>query len=528
MRQEDDEEAVQIAHHVPRSSNTAWLLDKFRRLDYNTVTSDVNTDRHHRKKAVMEQSAYIDTGVPQLDQILGGGIARHSLLLIAGLAGTGKTVLASQIAFAAARRGERVLFVTAFSEPHDKLISNLRHFEFFDHNVIGERIKLLNLQHQLSTSVDAAGETIVREARAQRVKLVVMDGFQGVTVTRQVPQAPHVFLHDLNAKLSLLGITTVITYNLADGAETSRPELTAVDGIIVLRQELLSDQAVRVLQVVKQRGANPLLGRHSVKIDDSGFVCYPRQESVTVARDVAPGTERVAFGIAALDSMLNGGPPRGTNTIIAGAEGVGKTLLGLHYVMQGIHTGESTMFITFHETAQQLLMKGQQFGFDLQPAYDAGLLRIQHYPIAELNVDMLAQELRNAVNTRDVQRLVIDGLYEIELPLMQTGRAHSFFASLITFLRNNQISTCIILEIDPLIGRELSFVGQTFSALADNILLMRRSEINGRLVNSVGVLKMRFSSHDRLFHPYTVESSGLEIAADTLNGTNGGRRRRET
>ncbi len=474
----------------------------------------------------MEQSTYIDTGVPQLDQILGGGIVRHSLLLIAGLAGAGKTVLACQIAFAAAHRGERVLFVTAFSEPHDKLISNLRHFEFFDQNMIGDRIKLLNLQHQLATSADEARETIVREARAQRAKLVVLDGFQAVSVSSETPQTPHVFLYDLNAKLSLLGITTVITYNVAHDGDTSRPELTAVDGIISLSQELAGDQAIRVLQVVKQRGANPLLGRHSIKIDNSGIVCYPRQEAITIPQDIAPTDDRVSFGVPALDAMLNGGLNGGTNTVIAGAEGVGKTLLGLHYVMQGISRGESAMFITLHETAQQLIMKGRQFGFALQPALDSGLLRIRHYSVAELNVDMVAQELRDAVNLRRIERLVIDGLYDIELPLLQTKRAHGYFASLITFLRNNQISTCITLEIDPLIGRELSFAGKTFSALAENVVLMRRSEINGQLVGSVGVIKMRFSSHDRLFHEYTIEPTGLQVAQETITAHATSRRRR--
>ncbi|PLS79340.1 MAG: KaiA-binding protein [Chloroflexi bacterium] len=473
----------------------------------------------------MEQSAFLATGVPQLDLILGGGIVERSLLLIAGLAGSGKTVLAAQIAFAAAHREERVLFVTAFSEPHDKLISNLHHFQFFEPNMIGERIKLLNLQHQLSASVAEAGETIVREARAHRAQLVVLDGFQGVSVTSQTSLAPHQFLYDLNAKLSLLGITSVITYNYAPTLEGSRPELTAVDGIVWLAQELMGDQAVRMLQVVKQRGANPLLGRHSFKLDNSGLVCYPRQEAVTTPKDVPPGNERATFGIAELDAMLRGGLTQGTNTIIAGAEGVGKTLLSLKFVMQGIANGERAIIITFNETAQQLVAKGARFGLDLQAAIDQGQLRIQYYPVAELNADMVAQELRDAVTTTQIQRLVIDGLYEIELPLIKNERAHGFFASLITFLRSQQITTCITLEIDPLIGRELSFVGKTFSALAENVLLMRRSEVKSQFLSTIDVLKMRFSAHDRTLHEYTIEDNGFRISATSSTRTEGKRRR---
>ncbi len=120
---------------------------------------------------------------------------------------------------------------------------------------------------------------------------------------------------------------------------------------------------------------------------------------------------------------------------------------------------------------------------------------------------------------------MIDGLYEIELPLIKNERAHGFFASLITFLRSQQITTCITLEIDPLIGRELSFVGKTFSALAENVLLMRRSEVKSQLLSTIAVLKMRFSAHDRTLHEYTIEDNGFRISATSSTRTEGKRRR---
>jgi circadian clock protein KaiC len=118
------------------------------------------------------------------------------------------------------------------------------------------------------------------------------------------------------------------------------------------------------------------------------------------------------------------------------------------------------------------------------------------------------------IDAHPVQRLVIDGINEIELPLIERGRAHGFFASLITFLRSRAITSCITLEIDPVIGRELSFAGKSFSALADNILLMQRFFGDGQHTNTILVLKMRFSAHDRLPRLYTVGEQGLEVASD--------------
>lgn len=459
----------------------------------------------------MERPAPVATGVPQLDLILGGGIVPRSLVLLAGSPGSGKTVLSAQMASAAAARDERVLFITAFSEPHNKIITNLRSFDFFKPDYLGERIKLLNVQHQLLSSLSETADTIVREAREYKAHMLVLDGFQGVLASSTTVAAPHQFLFDLSAKLSLLDVTTLITYDMATTHETSRSEMTAVDAIVVLSQELLGDQVLRTLQVVKQRGANPLLGRHSFKITDAGVICYPRQETVTQARDVEPSMERVPFGLAPLDAMLNGGLNQGTTTIIAGAEGVGKTLLTLHYVTQGVASGQHTLLISFHETPQLLVAKGRAFGLDLQPALDSGTLQIYHYSSAELNADEVAHDLREVVLGGGVQRLVIDGLNEIERPLIERGRAHGFFASLITFLRSHQITSCITLEIDPVVGRELSFAGKNLAALADAILLMRRAETSGRPTYSMSVLKMRFSSHDRLAHEYVVSTRGLDI-----------------
>lgn len=458
----------------------------------------------------MDRPVSIATGVSQLDLILGGGIVQGSLLMITGMPGSGKTVLAAQIASTAADRGERVLFITAFSEPHSKLISNLRTLDFFKQEYIGERINLLNLQHPLLTGLNEAADTLVREAREHKAQMIVLDGLQGMLMAATNPLLPHQFLFDLSIKLSLLNITAVITYDLPVLEDAARSELTAVDGIIVLNQELVGEQAIRTLQVVKQRGVSPLLGRHTFTINGTGLVCYPRQEALSMNADVVLGPERATFGVAALDTMLSGGLHYGTTTILAGAEGVGKSLLCLHFCMQGISAGGTALFVTFHETPQQLIAKGQALGIDLQPSIDAGQLIIQHYSSAEINPDMVAYQLREAIMEKNVQRLAIDGINEIERPLVERQRAYSFFAALVAFLRSQRTTTCVTLEIDPLVGRELSLAGQNLSALSDNIILLERAE-SGTARHTITVLKMRFSPHEYNAHPYTIGANGIHV-----------------
>jgi circadian clock protein KaiC len=288
--------------------------------------------------------------------------------------------------------------------------------------------------------------------------------------------------------------------------------------VIALNQELHGDQVLRTIQVVKQRGADPLLGRHSFTLTSTGVTCYPRQEAVTVAQDVMPGRERLGFGIPTLDAMLEGGINEGTSTILAGSEGIGKTLLSLQYAMQAVAANRTALVISLNETPQQLIAKGKLFNLDLQAALDSGNLIIRYYAPVELNPDIVAYDIRSLVAEHSIQRLVIDGIGEIERPLTERQRAANFFASLVTFFRNHQVTTCITLEIDPIIGHELSFAGKSLSALADNILLLEHVEINHEQRFSLIVLKMRYSAHDRMAHSYIIDSNGINLSQTPLVG----------
>ncbi len=66
----------------------------------------------------------ITSGIPQLDEMMGGGIYRGSTAMVSGSAGTGKTSIAAAFAQAGCERGERVLFVS-FEESPGQLIRNM-------------------------------------------------------------------------------------------------------------------------------------------------------------------------------------------------------------------------------------------------------------------------------------------------------------------------------------------------------------------------------------------------------------------
>src|SRR5437870_8701824 len=74
----------------------------------------------------------LPTGVPGLDEILGGGLPEYSFNILAGAPGSGKTTLAHQIMFANATPERPALYFTVLGEPVIKMLRYQQQYSFFD------------------------------------------------------------------------------------------------------------------------------------------------------------------------------------------------------------------------------------------------------------------------------------------------------------------------------------------------------------------------------------------------------------
>ena len=87
----------------------------------------------------------LPTGIPSLDEVLGGGLTPGSIVVVAGPSGAGKTITAQQICFSNATTRRKAIYYTTLSEPHSKLVNNLRTFTFFDAPALGSRVEYVHL-----------------------------------------------------------------------------------------------------------------------------------------------------------------------------------------------------------------------------------------------------------------------------------------------------------------------------------------------------------------------------------------------
>jgi circadian clock protein KaiC len=462
------------------------------------------------------------TGDDALDDLLGGGIPRESVVIIAGEPGSGKTVLTLQILFAAARNGQRSLFFTTLSEPALKLLRYAQQFVFFDAELFERWITFVDLGAALRRGAQHATEEIDARVAEHEPAFVAIDSFKvlGELVRQQPDGRP--LIYDLAVQMAAWGATTLLVGEYARSDYGGFPEFAIADGILQLgcqRDELTS---VRDVEVMKLRGAAHRPGRHFFDITAQGLKFFPR---VSIPPDVqhqraAQPTDRVATGIAGLDDALSGGFPRASSTVVEGGTGTGKTLLGLQFLITGARRGERGILFTLEETPDQLRAAAASLGWELGPLEDQGLVAIRYTSPVELSTDRYLDEARHHVRAIGARRAVFDSLTTMSIGVSSPRRFKEMVYAISKYLRGADVTLVLTSEaMESVGGGQLSGHGASF--IADNFIKIRHVEIDGRLDRAISVIKARGIPHDSGFRGLTIGHGGLQVIKDRFKDLRG-------
>ena len=459
----------------------------------------------------------LPTGVPGLDRVLGGGLPEYSFNLIAGAPGTGKTTLSQQIMYANASAERPVLHFTVLGEPPLKMLRYQQQFGFFDPAKVESVIRYRNLSEEvLSGDLGRVLDAIVSEVDRAEPEIVVVDSFR--TVVRSTGSGPggemavQGFLQQLALHLASWEATSFLIGEYLEAEMRDNPVFTVADGLLWLSQQVERNAAVRKLQVLKLRGQAPMPGLHTFRITDGGLRVFPRTD---VHLDVGAGprpTGRLSTGLEGLDALLNGGIPAGDSVLVAGPAGSGKTVLGTHFVAEGIRRGEKAVSAVFEENPEGYTGRAAALGMDLEGMVRRGELKIIYLRPLDLSADEALQEIQNAVQELGASRVVIDSLSGFEIALTQTSR-DDFRESLyrmVSALTRAGVTVLMTVEVVEEYT-SLRFSPHAVSFLTDDLILQRYVEMEGQLRRVLAVVKMRGSDHSKDWRAYEITDRGLEV-----------------
>ncbi|MBU2852425.1 ATPase domain-containing protein [Acidithiobacillus ferrivorans] len=456
----------------------------------------------------------LPTGVPGLDDLLGGGLPEYSFNLIAGCPGGGKTTLAHQIMFTQASPTNRALFFTVLGEPALKMLRYQQQFSFFDIDKVNNSVHYVNLSQDLQQGdFDKVLMRIVNEVQQYAPSLVFVDSFRSLLRSGKQAHAERFdmqrFLQQLAMEMTGWQATTFLIGEYSAAEADSSPLFTVADGILWLTQSLHRDTMVRKLQVVKMRGQSQHSGLHTFRIDDNGIQIFPRAmvpTNTAVAIKVPGGKKRIAMGIPGLDEMLGGGLPTSYALLVVGPSGSGKTILSTEFLAEGVRRGEPGVIAAFEKHPSQLLNKAL---YTLVTAGQVGM--IDAYSLS-LSIDETLYELIKAIERLQAKRVVIDSLSGFELVL--APQFHEDFRGtlfrMVAVLTGMGVTVLMTSELeDRYTDLRFSPFGSAF--LADAIIVQRYVEMEGSLKRVLSVAKVRGSEHSKEIRLFEITDAGIII-----------------
>jgi circadian clock protein KaiC len=446
------------------------------------------------------------SGNVRLDLILGGGLPGNAIHLIAGPPGSGKTILAEQYAFANATAERPAVYLSTVSEPLDKLVRFGQDLEFFDVGSIGRRVFYEDLGEDLEQGgLQRALERLRVLLRERHPGILIIDSFKALGAYAANEREFRSFLYQLATVTSAVAGSSFWLGEYRLDTIFDEPESAVADSILGLGSRRAGERSGRVLEVVKLRGSNYLSGQHAFRISPAGLSAFPRLADTIDVSQYELGADRLSTGIVALDEMLADGYWPGSSTLCAGPSGVGKTLMGLHFIVAGAVAGEHGLIASLQENPTQLTRIAEAFGWTL----DDWVTMLYRSPV-DLYVDEWIYELLDAVDQLGAKRVLIDSLTDVLFATGDELRFREYMYSLIQRCSRAGVSLFMTTELpDLFFVTRLSDYG--VSHLSDNVLLLQYIRHEPDIGRAITALKTRASRNEPRVREFRIGPAGITI-----------------
>ena len=470
----------------------------------------------------MDENTLVQTGIKGLDSIFLGGISRSNVILIEGVTGSGKTLMGMEFVYRGITEYNEPGIIVVFETSPDKLIR--------DASAFGWNLAELQEQEKLKIvfttpavfeeEMRSIDSLLIETANQIGAKRIFIDGVglltQITSSDRSGPAFYREVLQQLVQELKRENLTAVLSHERGSTAEAIASSEIAnylMDTVIRLNSKRIGRRSHRSIEIVKSRGQDYDSGEHTLCITSGkGLEVFRRVQAPGRPGAAQPSSsiKQSMTGVAAVDVLIGGGLFDGSTTMVVGISGVGKTVLGTQFLIEGARKQNTRgLLISLDEHPAQIMRNALTIGLNLEELVNEGKIQVLFESPQELDIDSHFARIVELIEKFNIQRLVIDGMSSYSNAVGDQTVYRDFFHALVAYSKRRLMTTFFNYENPEFLGISSYMPDFPVSSIVDNLLLMSLVEINSSLHRCISVVKARGCKHSFDTREFAIGQGGI-------------------